>query len=224
LNNLIGAGTLGMNNGAVQGLNIDEFLTGVEQAMSTRTLPNGLGLSKTTSIQDLVGAFSIQDGVAKIGRLEIKSDTAAIDLNGKIDIGAQLVDTGLQPKVPGATGLAGYGVPLSFRGGFGQAKASLDTDALVDIAEAKARAKAGDLVKDRIGGGLGDILGGVISGETPDTPTEEEESDADPASPEETEAEQEAQPEPASPEKEITDALKGLLGGKKKKDEATETQ
>jgi len=121
---------------------------------------------------------------------------------GEIDLGAQNIDFSLRPRLTGeaASNIAAFGVPVRFKGGFGNVSAGLDTDMLSKIAAQRAKAEAQSLVKEKIGGQVGgaagDLLGVVLGGETPAGGDVPDGSSAD--KPSETEV--------------VTDLLGGLLG------------
>ncbi|MEP3655035.1 MAG: AsmA family protein [Litorimonas sp.] len=227
MKSLSGDGVFKVIKGQLLGLDAGTLLSGVDQAITTRQLPDGIGLGKTTDFNDIISKFSLTNGRATITGFQLQSGDLLMDAEGAIDIGQQTIDIGIRPKLAGGSDLAGFGIPLRFTGGFGQTKAKLDTDLLGDIATARARKAAGDKVKDRLGGPLGNILGGVIGGETPSEETSPESPPQDELSPINTSPEDTAtNPEAAeadetnseTPEEQIGNALKGLFGSKKKKE------
>ncbi len=229
MKSLSGDGIFKIVKGQLLGLDADSLLTGVEQAITSRALPSqGLGLGGTTDFNDIDSRFSLSNGRATLSGFSLKSGGFSMDADGSIDIGQQTIDIGIRPKLAGTSELANFGVPLRFTGGFGKAKAGLDSDFLGEIAKAKARDKASSLVQDRLGDSpVGNILSGVLGGNRSSTPDEV-------AQPE-TESTTEGGTEPATPpagntppeEKEPEtledvgeDLLKGLFGKKKKKENA----
>jgi uncharacterized protein involved in outer membrane biogenesis len=164
MKSLTGKGSFKILNGQLLGINADELMSGLDTALTNRTIPQGLGLGKVTNFKDLIGNFSITNGRANLGNFELQSGAVFIDAAGMVDIGAQRLNIGIRPKLSEGSDLAQFGIPLKFSGAFGEAKAGLDTDVLADIAKAKAREKAGGLIQDRVGGTVGGILGGIIGG------------------------------------------------------------
>lgn len=228
---LTGGGIFQILNGQLQGIDAGTLLSGVDTALAQRQLPQGLGLGQTTSFNDIDSRFSLTNGRAVLSGFELKSGAFFMEADGVIDIGQQTIDIGLRPKLTNGSDLAQFGIPIRFRGGFGQTKPSLDTGVLTEIAAAKARQKAGNAVRDRVGGTLGGILGGVIGADTPsspsapveETPAATDQSTApttgaspSAASPESFTNTQAQNPEPESTEEQIENALKGLFGRKKK--------
>ena len=183
MKSLTGSGNFKILDGQLLGIDASTLISGIDEAITSRQLPQGIGLGKVTKFNDLIGSFSITNGRANLGDFKLQSGDLYMDAQGLIDIGAQKIDFGIRPKLAAGSDLAQFGIPLKFSGGFGTAKAGLDTDMLAQIAAARARQSAGDLVKDQIGGTLGDILGGVIGGtpETSSTETEAPQPDDTPA-------------------------------------------
>jgi uncharacterized protein involved in outer membrane biogenesis len=237
MKSLGGSGLLGLKDGSIQGIDAATFLTGLDQALTSKSLPSGLGRDQITRFRDMVGAFSMENGVAKVDNLTFSAGNVVLEGGGQIDIGGQALDFSLRPRLANASGLANFGIPLRFQGPFGGAKAGLDTPFLTQIIEAKARQKAGDLVRDELGGALGDVVGGIIgTGGTSSTTTPETEGaetapvkvedaatqilDSLIKKPETTTPEESAEPAPeteAPPKTEPTveDALKDLFRRKK---------
>jgi AsmA protein len=231
MRSLTGDGIFDILKGQLLGLDAGMLLSGVDTALTQRQLPEGIGLGKTTDFNDINGKFAIRNGKASLSGFQLKSGNFFIEADGSIDLGDQVIDIGLRPKLSTGSDLAQFGIPLRLTGGFGLAKPSLDTQFLGEIAKAKARAEAGNTVRENIGGSLGNLLGGVIGGQAPETqpPNETETTEetppttnpeasnvADPSK--ETEAKPEAEPaDPAeTPEEQIGNALKDLFGRKKK--------
>ena len=166
MKSLAGNGGFNMLNGGLSGIDATEFLSGLDSALTSRSLPSGLGAGKSTSFSDLVAGFSMDNGVAKIQSFTINGPQFSVEGQGQVDLGNQYIDFRFLPKPTGsrATGLAQYGVPLKFTGPFGSAKAGLDSDFLTQIVAAQAKEKAAALVQEQLGGQLGGVLGGVIGG------------------------------------------------------------
>ena len=172
MKSLSGKGEFKILNGQLNGIDAGELMSGLDAAVSSRQIPQGLGLGKTTNFNDLIGNFSIKNGRAKIGNFKIKSGALFMDAEGIIDIGDQRLDFSLRPKLSEGSNLVQFGIPLKFSGGFGEAKAGLDTQMLSEIAKAKARETAGNVIRDQVSGPLGSILGGIVGGGTKETDTE----------------------------------------------------
>lgn len=237
MKSLNGAGDFKLLNGVIKGVDLPALLTGLDQALTSRSLPSGIGPSQITKFQDLAGLVKIENGVASINSFTLQGLGVLADGSGKIDLGNQTIDFGLRPRLTGesASNLGAFGIPIEIKGGFGSAKVGLDTDMLGRIAAERARAKAGSLIQEQVGGTAGQVLGGLINGSSQTTgettePQKTEDvvggliggflggSDAqtDPDGTQkdsETEVSQDKEPS-------VEDALIGLFGKKKKKEPA----
>lgn len=232
MQSLTGDGKFGVSDGALKGVNVPELVTGLEQAFTSRTLPGGIGPSQSTTFSNLLGSFKMENGVVVINDFDLKGLGVRARGNGRLDIGGQQIDFSLRPQILNASGqpvsndLLGLGVPIKFSGPFNAVRPSLDTEVIGQIVEARARAEASRAITDRVGGPLGDILGGALGGQTPQTPapsqpTPEGETPEDKTpeekAPEEKAPEEKASEEKASelsPEEEALKALGGLFGNK----------
>jgi len=218
MQSLTGGGNFSVKDGSISGIDAGEFLTGLQTALTTRALPGGLGPSKTTRFNNLIGNFSMTDGVAKIDAFALSAAQVQVEGSGQVDLGNQTIDVRLRPKAVGdnARGLAAFGIPLRFTGPFGAAKPQLDSDFLGQVIQARAAAEAQSLISDRIGGTGGDIVGGLLGSvlggnsqtQTPDPATQTPEPDR-PTTPESED------PEPEADET-VEDAILGLFGVKKR--------
>jgi AsmA protein len=222
MQSLTGGGNFSLKDGAISGIDAGEFLTGLQQALTARALPGGLGPSKTTQFKNLIGNFSMTDGVAKIDAFALNAAQVQVEGSGQIDLGNQTLDVRLRPKTVGekASGLAAFGIPLRFSGPFGAAKPQLDQEFLGQVIQARAAAEAQDLITSQIGGTTGDVVGGVLGSilgnkkpalavETPAP------SNTEPESAPEPESEPEPKPKDETTEDKVENALRGLFGGKK---------
>lgn len=215
MRSLTGSGAYDAINGKLLGLDAAALLTGIDSAIASRQLPQGLGLGQTTDFNDVEGKFSISNGRVQLGTFQLQSGTLSMEGDGLIDLGGQAMDIGIRPKLNEGSDVASFGVPLRFSGSFGQAKAGLDTNMLTQIATAKARQSAGNKVKEQLGGPLGSILGGVIGGgrntpePQPDTPNE-----TVPAAEPKAE-DKESLEKTINPEEEVRKRLNNLFGKKK---------
>ena len=243
MKSLDGAGDFKLLNGVIKGVDLSALLTGLDQALTSRSIPSGIGPSQLTKFQDLAGLVKIENGVASVNSFSLQGLGVLAEGSGKIDLGNQTIDFGLRPRLTGesASNLGAFGIPISVKGGFGSAKVGLDTDMLGRIAADRARAKASSLIKDQVGGSAGEVLGGLLGGNQGTTGTAEPkkteevvgallggllggkktpaETPAEPAQP--STAPAEGEPEKAAPkEPTVEDALMGLFGKKKKKEPA----
>jgi len=231
MKSLNGSGKFDLTNGALQGIDLGEFLGGIESAWTNKNLPSGIGPGQVTAFKDLLSGFEIVNGVVTVKDFKLSGKGILAEGGGKLDIGNQKIDFSLRPRLtddaglPKGSGLAGFGIPVRLSGGFNNVSAGLDTDLLKDIVAARAKAKAADEIKDRVGGPLGDILGGVIGGRAPDlapapapapAPDSAPAPDTPPASGGDAPAEAapEDAPKKKSDEEKALELLGGLFGGK----------
>ena len=165
MKSLNGGGTFAIRNGQILGLDVGSLVSGVDQALTSRTLPASTGLGGTTAFKDIDSKFSLSNGRATLSGFQLESGSFFMDADGYIDLGQQQIDIGIRPKVTGGSQIADFGVPLRFKGKFGQATPGLDSAFLTNIATAKARSKASSLVQEQLGdSAVGNIVGGLIGG------------------------------------------------------------
>lgn len=217
MQSLTGIGNFSVKDGSISGIDAGEFLTGLQQALTTRALPGGLGPAKMTQFKNLVGNFSMTDGVAKIDTFALSAAQVQVEGSGQVDLGQQTLDVRFRPKTVGdnAKGLAAFGIPLRFTGPFGAAKPQLDSDFLGQVIQARAAAEAQSLISDRIGGTGGDVVGGVLGsilGGKTQTPPPAEPTDADTPAPSDTPESADTEP---TVEETVEDTILGLFGRKK---------
>lgn len=223
MQSLTGMGNFTLKDGSISGIDAGEFLTGLQQALTNRALPSGLGPTKATAFDNVIGNFSMTDGVAKIDAFALNAAQVQVEGSGKIDLGKQTLDVRLRPKTVGdkASGLAAFGIPLRFSGPFGAAKPQLDQEFLGQVVQARAAAEAQSLITNQLGGTTGNVVGGmlgsILGGNKPTSaPETAESSTADPAPDAEPESEPDPEAEEETPEVKVEDALRGLFGVKKR--------
>ena len=167
MKSLGGGGDFRMLNGQIRGVDLEAMLSGLDQALATRAIPEGVGPTHVTKFSDLSGLFTITNGVANINKFSLGGAGVLAEGGGSIDLGNQYIDFSMRPRLTGknANDLAAFGIPIQAKGNFGNVKVGLDTNVLGDIVAERARAKAASLVTEQLGGsGLGNVLGGVIGG------------------------------------------------------------
>ena len=240
MKSLDGGGDFKLLDGQISGVDLPELLTGLDQALTSRSIPAGIGPTYVTKFQNLAGLVTINNGVASINSFSLAALGAVAEGSGKIDLGNQSIDFSLRPRLTGeaASNLGAFGIPIQAKGKFGAVKVGLDTDMLGKIAAERARAKASSLIQKQVGGNLGGILGGVVGGNTPTTGTQTGSSAAPQSTedvvggllggflggsntPAQTGSETTSPTTTPAPEKakepSVEDALIGLFGKKKKK-------
>ena len=234
MRSLSGNGDFEVAEGVVSGVDIGQFVGGLDSALRSGALPAGIGSTYTTPFNKLAGLFTINGGVLTVGDFSLNSETVRADGSGTLDIGRQNIDFSLQPKLLNATGLAGFGIPIRFTGNFGGVRAGLDTQLLGSIVAARAQQQLQNEITNRVGGELGgvlggvlgtpnntgtqtpkaeqkpedllgDVLGGLLGTPTPQQPPAQEPKSADPKPEEKKEEEKQEDP--------LEKALKDLFGG-----------
>lgn len=227
MKSLTGGGDFTVKDGTITGIDTSEFMTGLQQAFTNRALPGGLGPDKVTQFRDLVGKFSLSNGVATLDDFAIDAVGVGVEGGGQVDLGNQTLDIRLRPRSVGASaqGLAAFGIPLRISGPFTGAKPQLDTEFLGQVVQARAAEEARKAVSDRLGGTGGDVAGAVLGtlfgtrANTPTSsdvaPTSSEDLSDPPDSAEDTAPEEEKEEQPTTLEDELEDTLRGLFGRKR---------
>ena len=208
MQSLSGGGDFKLANGQISGVDLGQLLTGLDQAFSSRTLPSGIGAAHITKFKDIAGLFKIENGVAKINKFSLTGAGVLAEGAGQIDLGNQRIDFSLRPRLTGenANNLGAFGIPIKFTGDFGSVSTRLDTDLLTQIVAERARQKAQSLIKDQLGGGVGDFLGSVLGSEQTQ-PSQQ------------TPPDDEIQEDENTEEPTVEDTLLSIFGGKKETNE-----
>jgi len=203
MKSLSGSGDFKLIEGQISGVDLSELLTGLDQALTSRSLPGGIGQSYATKFRDIVGQVKIENGVASIDQFSLNGFGVLAEGAGQIDLGNQRLDFSLRPRLTGesASNLAAFGIPIQIAGNFGEASIGLDTDLIGKIAAERAKAKAAALIQDQVGGQLGSVLGGVLGSDTSSQGSSATSSNTDP----------------------VTNILGGLLGSKSNSETETST-
>jgi AsmA protein len=215
MRNLNGQGGFNLASGSIKGIDTAQFLSGLDQALTARQLPGGIGAQYETIYEDIAALFEIKNGVVSINEFDLSAKDVSATGLGEIDLGNQTIDFRFRPRAQGenANKLAAFGIPLKFSGGFGSASAGLDAEFLTEIVTSKAKAEAAKRITDNVGGPVGNILGGIIGGgQTSGSNTQSQDTDA-------SGSETAAPATPPSAEDAVTNALGGLLGLPSKKDD-----
>ncbi len=168
MKSLAGQGTFKVENGQLSGVDLQQLLSGLDTAITSRSLPSGIGADYATKFNNIAGLFTIENGIVNIGDFDLNGFGVAAKGGGQIDLGGQNIDFGLQPRLTdkNANDLASFGIPIRLKGGFGSVSAGLDTDMLGQIAASQAKARVQKELTERIGGSAGSLLGGILGGQT----------------------------------------------------------
>ncbi len=166
MRSLNGFGNFEVLGGIIEGVDLSKFLSGIDESLAQRVLPDGIGKSYATKFDDMVGKFKIQDGVVSIDSFDIRAFDVLASGQGKLDIGQQSMDFSLRPRLTGSnvSDLGKFGIPLRFKGNWGAVSPGPDFELLQDIAVEKAKLRAKEEITDRVGGEIGGILDNVLGG------------------------------------------------------------
>ena len=161
---LNGQGGFGLFDGQIQGIDATKFLTGLDDALKSRSLPSGIGSSQMTKFRDLAGLFNIKDGVVSLDEFTLAAIGVSASGAGTIDLGQQKMDFRFRPRLSGedSNKLGSFGIPIRFAGEFGQASPSLDTEFLSKVVADRAKLEVRSRLEDEVQGSVGGILGGVL--------------------------------------------------------------
>jgi len=198
MRSLNGYGDFKVLGGNINGIDLSKFLTGIDQSLTQRVLPQGIGSKYATKFNDMVGKFKVRNGVISIDSFNMQAFDVLASGAGKLDIGNQSVDFSLRPRLTGTdvSDIGRFGIPLRFKGNWGSISTGPDFDLLQNIAIEKAKLKAKKELTNQVGGQLGGVIGGILgvpnepaqpvtgaNTETPapdaPTPSEEPQSDGD---------------------------------------------
>ncbi|MDX8408227.1 MAG: AsmA family protein, partial [Mariprofundaceae bacterium] len=190
---LNGRGKVLLRDGKVRGFDI-------AGALRKFTHPGAASGPQETDFAQLSGSFKVRDGVATNQDLFMASPLLRVTGQGTVNLVQKLLDYHVKPRVVGT--LAGQGdtltlrkgltVPLHISGPFAAPKIRPEVNAktLIENAPALLNKKGG------LKGAMGKVLGGQSGAAQQDTTPQ-----------------QQPQAAPASPDKQIRDAIGGLLKG-----------
>lgn len=204
MRSLDGTGGFDFRDGALKGINLGAVARGVEGAIAGNFDASAFSSSQSTDFSELVGAFTVKNGVAQTREFRMLSPLLRVDGQGALDIGRQAVDFALTPTLVastagqgGAVDLKGLAIPVRIKGSWSSISMGLDQQAVAKAAAAKALggSDAGKLIDEKVGGEAGGVLRGLL-GLPPAPPPEETE---DEAASDEPAAEPAAPAEPAEP-------------------------
>ncbi len=162
---LDGSGDFGFSDGAIRGVNMGALAGGLQSALDGNFSLAAFTGGQETRYAQLAGAFSVDNGVARLGDFTITNPSFEVSAGGSLNLADQTVDLSLKPRLTNeteATGLAarlaGAGVPIRVSGSWGSISPSIDDSAL----RALAAQAASSAVTDRLGGEAGSLLEGLI--------------------------------------------------------------
>ena len=166
MKSLNGGGEFGVREGEVKGVDMQALLSGFSSGLSLQSAVTGLGSDKVTKFDDLVGQFSLRNGVMIINDFDFNGVGVAATGGGSIDIGNRNIDFRFKPRLTtaNANSFAKAGIPLRISGNFSSVKTGLDQDAVGSLLAAQAQSAIRDQIGSQIGGSAGSILGSVLGG------------------------------------------------------------
>jgi AsmA protein len=212
MRSLDGTGGFDFKDGAIQGVNIAAALRGIDEALQGRVNLDAFSSSASTDFTDLLGQFTIEDGVARLRDFRLASPLVRVTGSGDLDIANQTIELHLEPRAVatiegqgGAGDLSGIGIPLLISGSWGAVTPGIDQERLQQLlAQRAVDAVGGDITRgidDALGQGAGDVLRGALGLPAPrsSTPPAAPDGDAAPATPDEgaAEADDEEEDDPA---------------------------
>lgn len=162
MHSLSGNGNFELAEGVLSGVDIAQFVGGLETALLQGALPQGIGSKYTTPFNKLAGLFSVKNGVVSVGDFGLSSGTVRADGKGSLDLGQQTIDFSLRPRLKQGSGLASFGIPIRFKGHFGSVSAGLDTSLLTQIMAARAKNQLQNEISKTVGGDVGALLGNLL--------------------------------------------------------------
>src|SRR5438552_6357578 len=142
---LSGAANVRLRDGAIKGIDIAGLLRKA-RAAAGRQSGQAADSKERTDFSELSASFSIKNGVAHNGDLDVKSPLLRIGGSGDIDIGRSAISYLVKASVVGTTSLT---VPLKLAGPLDAMKYEVDYRA---VAGDLAKSKVGDKVRDRLKG------------------------------------------------------------------------
>lgn len=162
IKSLNGGGEFGVRDGQVQGIDMVSTLNGFTQGLSLQSAVSGLGADKVTTFEDIIGKFSIKNGVMSIDDFNFNALGLVAEGGGQVDIGNQNIDFRFKPRLTtqSANSIARNGIPLRISGDFSNLKTGLDQSAVQSILASQAQS----FIQDNVGGSAGAILGSVLGG------------------------------------------------------------
>jgi AsmA protein len=195
MRSLSGTANMQVRDGAIRGVNLASVLRNAQSYLLTGALSVEAGQTAKTDFSSLESSFVISKGVARNTDMFMTGPLVRVNGEGQIDLGRQTIDYRMTPKAVaslkgqgGENQLQGISVPFRVHGQWNNIKAGLDEKALQQAALNRAKREAARLIKDNVGGDLGDLLQGFLGGQETQ-PATNTETNADTAPREKTDEE-----------------------------------
>ncbi len=233
MRSLSGTGDFQFADGALTGVNLGAAARGIEQALKGELSREVFATNASTDFSELIGAFTIANGIATLQDFDVKSPFLRVAGSGALNLAEQSLAVSLAPSLvgdavgQGGQALSGVTLPIKIEGAWNAVKIGVDQAALNAAAQAALRARAGDEVgraldrsldgpaSDLVRGALG--LPGRPAEPAPETPGDEDAPAPGDAEGAETELDAAVEEEPKSAEDELKDRaedeLRNALGG-----------
>jgi AsmA protein len=173
---LNGKANLNLRDGAIKGIDLGAIARRVRSLRSGSMESRADSQAEKTDFSELVGSFTIKNGVAHNEDLSVKSPFVRVGGAGKVDVGAgtldYLVKASIVATATGQEGKAredvrGLTFPVRLTGPFDNMKYSVDVSALAsEAAKEEIRRRVEDQVRERLDdrtkGRIGDALKGLL--------------------------------------------------------------
>lgn len=159
LQNLNGTTNFVIQNGAVQGIDVDYLLKTVS-ALVDKDAATPPESSNETRFSSFAGGLLISNGLAQTNDLLLTADTFTVKGQGSYQLPSQTIDLALQMKAPDIN--KNWEVPFAIRGALSKPSVVLDMREVSKQVAAKeidkAKDKVRDTIKEKIPGPAGDYL------------------------------------------------------------------
>ena len=166
MRSLNGGGEFGVREGAVKGIDMVATLNGLTQGLNLQSAVAGLGANKITQFNDLIGKFTLRNGVMLIDDFDFNAVGIAANGGGSVDLGNRSLDFKFKPRLTtaNANSFARAGIPLRVSGSWSSPKTGLDEGAVSSLVAAQAQSLIQDQLGKQLGGSAGSVLGSVLGG------------------------------------------------------------
>ena len=196
---LDGTLSLDLDSGALAGINLGQLvrtagsLSGALSSgnLSLQSLGDVVSPQAETDFTDFSAQLELQNGLAQIQTLKLANSVLDVSGAGQINLGGRTMDVKLTPAVDRAgqgeaatVQLNGIPVPIRVQGSWTSPKFTPDFSGVQAALTASARDRIAGEAQQRLGGDLGAIASGIISGRQPTESSAEQapaESDEDAA-------------------------------------------
>lgn len=154
-----GNATFGFADGALQGVNVAQFMREASARLRGQPVPEASGTNQT-DFTELSGTVKFTDGVAQNDDLSMRSPLLRIAGQGTADLGTEQIDYRIQASLVGTlegqggtdlSNLRGVTVPVRVSGSFSQPRYALDVERLLsDNVRQQARDRIEQEIQERV--------------------------------------------------------------------------